>query len=128
MNKEIIFFDGDCMLCNKALEVIVRQEKDHQLYFSALQSNFAKEFLKDYTIPDTLVYSDGENIYFYSKAVLKISKHLKAPYSWINLLKLLPYSFLDIGYRFIAKHRRKFFKKRETCLFLDKNMNDRILE
>ena len=58
--KKIIFFDGDCILCNKSMRLCYKYDKKKKFHYSSLQSDFAKELLKDLDIDfnklSTIIY------------------------------------------------------------------------
>ncbi len=41
-SKTIIFYDGVCFVCSSAIKTLIKMDKKNILYFSPLQSNFAK--------------------------------------------------------------------------------------
>ena len=41
-SKTIIFYDGVCFVCSSAIKTLIKIYKKNILYFSPLQSNFAK--------------------------------------------------------------------------------------
>ena len=42
-SKIIIFYDGICILCNNAVEFVIKRDKKNTIFFSPLQSPFAKK-------------------------------------------------------------------------------------
>ena len=49
-NKSILFFDGNCGLCNRSVKFVLRKEKNQELIFSPLQSEFAKKTLAPFNL------------------------------------------------------------------------------
>jgi predicted DCC family thiol-disulfide oxidoreductase YuxK len=47
-NRTILFYDGDCGLCSRAVLFVVKNERFPKIYFSSIQSEFAKQFLKEF--------------------------------------------------------------------------------
>ena len=43
--NDIIFYDAACPLCSRVVRFILKQERDQQLFFSALQGEHARSFL-----------------------------------------------------------------------------------
>ncbi len=114
---DIVFFDGVCNFCNAAIDMIYRRNKKKNLYYSSLQSDFAKrnlppEALKDL---DTIIFYSGGKLYYRSSASLQIAKHLTGIYRLTVALLIFPRFIRDAVYKFIAKNRYKWFGKRETC-------------
>ena len=49
--KSIVFYDGDCGFCNNTVQFILNHEKQDQILFTALQSDFTVDFLKSNNLP-----------------------------------------------------------------------------
>ncbi|NQY66248.1 MAG: DUF393 domain-containing protein, partial [Flavobacteriales bacterium] len=43
--KHIVFYDGVCSMCSRLVIFVMANSKENNIYFSALQSEFAKDFL-----------------------------------------------------------------------------------
>ncbi len=128
-NKPIVFYDGDCGFCSSTVQFILNHEKQDQLHFTALQSDFTVDFLKRHHFPEpdfsTLyLWKDGK-LHQKSTAALEISRFLKRPYSALYLLKLMPRFIRDFFYDFIAKRRKKI--KDDACYLPSKNQRIRFL-
>ena len=118
-SKHIVFFDGVCNLCNGFVDWALRRDIKHQLFFSALQGQTAKE--NNIRLPEN---SKDQSIYFYtadkvlyskSTAVLKICKVLKFPYNLAPVFLIIPKFLRDFIYEQVAKNRYRFFGKKDTC-------------
>ena len=116
MTKTILFFDGDCSLCNKTVQFIIKHERETEtpILFCSLQSVYAKQALEKYHYNlnqlNTLVLLSDDNVFYKSNAALHITKFLKAPYSWGASFKLVPLLIRDGIYNFIAKNRKRLIK------------------
>ena len=73
---KIILFDGECILCNKAVQFIIKRDTKEIFKFASLQSTYGKELLRkiggDQTDWNSLVLIEGSQYYLKSEAVLKI--------------------------------------------------------
>jgi predicted DCC family thiol-disulfide oxidoreductase YuxK len=131
--KAILFYDGDCGLCNKSVQFVIDHEKinSQPILFCALQSYYAKQFLEKYNYNfselSTLILCVDDVIYYKSTAALNLSKFLKRPYSWLIILKVFPKFIRDAVYNFIAKNRKRFMKK-SFCYIPSAILKDRFLE
>jgi len=112
VEKKIVFYDGDCGLCNRSVQWILKHDKKAQFFFSALQSDFAKQFFKSHNQPEpdlsTIVFFNGRNFYRKSAAILRISHHLNFPHFFLKLGWILPAFLRDMVYNFVANRRQKF--------------------
>lgn len=128
--KDILFYDGDCALCNRCVQYVVKHEKTEELLFSSLQSNFAKNELAkykyDFTQTNTMVLIKDNKAYFKSTAALTLTKFLKAPYSWLYAFIIFPKFFRDWVYDIVARNRKKWFKK-EFCYVLNAELRKRFI-
>jgi predicted DCC family thiol-disulfide oxidoreductase YuxK len=98
--------------------VIKRDTKD-RFRFAVLQSEKAKELTSSFIIDasklDTFVLIEGEKFFTKSTAALMICKKLNGPIKILSLFIILPKIFRDFIYDLVAKHRYKFFGKKESC-------------
>ncbi|WP_143525216.1 thiol-disulfide oxidoreductase DCC family protein, partial [Labilibacter marinus] len=79
--KTILFYDGDCGLCNRAVVFVLKHEQNPEIQFASLQSTFAKSLLQAkapqlQNIDSIILYTDNQFL-IKSKAVILLSKHLK---------------------------------------------------
>lgn len=111
----ILFFDGDCALCNASVRFILRHERAPVLRFAALQSAIAQERLKGKDLPDSLVLLQGENMLVKTDAALYISTMLKGWPSGFRYLRFVPRPVRDLLYDLIARIRKPFFGKSLHC-------------
>ncbi|MCW3084113.1 MAG: thiol-disulfide oxidoreductase [Bacteroidetes bacterium] len=114
---DIVFFDGVCNFCNAAVDRIYRRNKKRNIYYSSLQSEFAKKNLPPEATNniDTIIFYSGGNLYYRSSAVLQIAKRLDGAYRLLVALYIFPRFIRDAVYKLIAKNRYKWFGKKESC-------------
>lgn len=116
--QSVLLFDGVCNLCNSSVDFILRNERNNDLKFASLQSEYGQTLLNSFKmedVPDSLVFYDGEQVFFKSEAALKISKYLKRPYRWLGVLNVFPLTLRNCAYDWIAKNRYRWFGKKDTC-------------
>jgi predicted DCC family thiol-disulfide oxidoreductase YuxK len=114
-HKPIIFYDGECNICNHFVQLILSNRVDDNFFFSSLQSQTAKE----HNIPrdiDSIIYFENNRAYIYSSAVIKSLDHLKFSYKILKIIWLTPKPIRDLGYRLFAKNRHRFLKS--SCRIL----------
>lgn len=128
--KNILFYDGDCALCNHSVQYVIKHEKNHDLLFAPLQSDLAaKELAKhnyDFNELNTLVLIKDGKAYFKSSGALTLNKFLKAPYSWLYAFMIVPGFIRNWVYDIIARNRKKWFKK-EFCFVPGASLKDRFI-
>jgi predicted DCC family thiol-disulfide oxidoreductase YuxK len=131
-NDKIIIFDGVCNLCNRVVQFIIRRDPKARFKFTALQSGYAKELLKDRewvsNQPDIIIYFRGNRIYQKSTAVLLILRDLGGLWAILYLLSIIPRFLRDYFYDKIAINRYRLFGKRESCMIPSPDLKNRFLE
>jgi predicted DCC family thiol-disulfide oxidoreductase YuxK len=113
----LIVFDGHCMLCNRFIQKMLKNDLSAKFTFSTLQglpSSFDQSTLQT-SIQDSISYFRNGVWFQKSTAVLLIHKDLYGAFHWTQLAWLCPKLLRDICYAFIAKHRYKWFGKRTSC-------------
>jgi predicted DCC family thiol-disulfide oxidoreductase YuxK len=115
--KKIIFFDGTCNLCNTIVTFIIRRDRHSNFMFCQLQSEHATSFLKDCDLPqtDSVVLIDQKSITTKSPAVLKIARELDGIWPLLYMFRIVPISFRDFLYQYIARNRYRWFGKKKNC-------------
>jgi len=113
--QPILFYDGDCALCNRVVTFILNHEKDSKILFSALDTAAANEFLSKHPLynreEDTVYFFDGNQLYSKSTAVLKLLPFLKGYVFVLRLGWLFSKGFRDKIYDEVAKRRQRIFKE-----------------
>jgi len=122
---KIILFDGECILCNKAVQFIIKKDTKEIFKFASLKSTYGIELLRkiggDRTDLNSLVLIEGSQYYLQSEAVLKILKEIRGFPIVVHLLRLFPQNILDNLYMIIAKIRYKLFGRTDSCTIYQKS-------
>lgn len=115
--KKIVFFDGVCHLCNGFVDLVISQDTTRSYLFAPLQGTTAAEILplKDREALDTVIYFESGILSYRSSAILKILEGLGGFYRTFALLRILPESWCDFFYNFLAKNRYAWFGQRDFC-------------
>jgi len=99
--------------------------------FAPLQSNFVKSGAThangQYIKYDSVIYQKGDQVFLRSDAILNILKTLGGGWKVLLFFKILPKSWRDGLYDFMANNRYRWFGKRDTCMVPAKNMASRFL-
>lgn len=115
----VILFDGVCGLCNYWVDFVLKRDRKGSFRFAALQSNAGRELLKAHSLPlvdlDSVVVITEGRVYERSAAVLEIARRLGFPWSIFWVAVAIPAPIRDFAYKFVAKHRYRWFGKIDTC-------------
>jgi predicted DCC family thiol-disulfide oxidoreductase YuxK len=120
----VLLFDGVCNLCHGVVQFILRHDPRGQFRFAALQSDAGQALLATHDLgsiaagadPDTVVLVDGGRAYQRSAAVLQVAKRLGWPWRLLTIGRILPLSWRDALYDYVARHRYHWFGHRNECL------------
>jgi predicted DCC family thiol-disulfide oxidoreductase YuxK len=129
--KPILLFDGYCNLCSGSVIFIIKREKRDIFRFASLQSKFAENFFSklnsNESIPDSIVLVQAGEVYYKSKAALKVARRLKFPWPLLYIFIVIPPFIRDWLYDFIAKRRYRWFGKKKQCFVPQKDMQHKFL-
>ena len=131
-NRPIVFFDGECNLCNSSVQFIIRNDKAKRFLFAPLQSDRGKAALSDLTKPgtkppDSVILFDNGKYYIRSSAALRIAKLLGGVWSVFYAGMIIPRFIRDVIYEFVSRNRYKWFGKRNSCMIPTPALLDRFL-
>ena len=129
-NKPVILFDGVCNLCNASVNFVIDRDPADLFYFSALQSDYAREKLASYQVGEdlnTIILLEDGKIYDRSTAALRIARHLSGLWPLLYAGILIPKFLRNAVYRWIAKNRYRWFGKTEQCRVPTTDLQARFL-
>ncbi|MHB0755844.1 thiol-disulfide oxidoreductase DCC family protein [Polaribacter sp. M15] len=120
-HKKLILFDGVCNLCNKAVLEVIKYDKKNTFLFASLQSKTGKKIASQLNInlskiDSIILYDPGVSYDIKSTAALHIMKDFGGIWNITQIGFLLPETFRDYIYDFIAANRYKWFGKKESCM------------
>ncbi|HLJ11511.1 MAG TPA: DCC1-like thiol-disulfide oxidoreductase family protein [Planctomycetaceae bacterium] len=118
LDRPVIFFDGECGLCDSWVSFVLARDKRQTFRFGTLQGKTARNWL--HLAPDanldSLAFADGDGVHRKSEAVWRIFRRLGGVWPALGLvLRVIPRPIRDGGYDFIARRRYRWFGKKETC-------------
>lgn len=127
-----MLFDGVCNLCNGFVRFIIPRDPAGHFRFAALQSSAASRLLKGRSLgeraADTVILVDGDRIDTQSTAALRIARELRFPWNLAYAAIIVPRPLRDAVYAWVARHRYRWFGKRDVCLVPTPELRARFLE
>lgn len=127
----VILFDGICNLCNAWVRFVVRHDPNGIFKFAAQQSPdgdaMIRRRLQSPPRLSSIILIAGDALYTESSAMFEIFARLGAPWSWIALLRIIPPWLCDGVYRFVARHRYRWFGRTEVCQMPSSEMRSRFI-
>lgn len=132
---DTILFDGVCNLCNSFVQFVIRHDPEGRFRFAALQSDAAHALLAAQGIapatlaadPESVVLLSGGRLYSHSTAVLRIARSLGGVWRLATVGWVLPRTWRDGLYRFVARHRYRWFGRQESCMLPTPALKARFL-
>lgn len=122
----IVIFDGECHLCDRSVQFVLKRDKNAVFRFCTLQYAKANGLIQ--TVTDSVILIDKNTKYIKSKAGLKILNYLGGFYRLKSyLLSVIPRNLADVIYDFIAKNRYKWFGKYDECMIPQKGWKARFI-
>ncbi|MBW7676004.1 thiol-disulfide oxidoreductase DCC family protein [Chryseobacterium chendengshani] len=130
-DKHIVFFDGECGVCNFWVQWILERDKNDQFMFASLQSEFGQKFLSERGLEtkqfNTMYLWKPDSYYLIkSRAVLKIADLLGGIYKLSAVGKLLPAFLSDKIYDKISENRMKL--SAQKCFLPDQHQKKKFIE
>ncbi|MCJ7933140.1 MAG: DUF393 domain-containing protein [Chryseobacterium sp.] len=130
-NKHIVFFDGDCGVCNFWVQWILERDKNDRFMFASLQSDFGQQFLSE----RGLQTNDFNTMYLWkpkqyyltkSRAVLTIADLLGGIYKLSAIGKIIPTFLSDKAYDVISRNRMKLANQK--CYLPDQHQKKKFIQ
>ena len=130
--KMIVLFDGVCNLCSWAVNFIIDHDPQQKFVFTSLQSAAGQKLLKEVQHPareelDSVILIQGGKWYEKSEAAVRVAQQLKFPVNLLGVGMVLPKSFRDRLYEFIARNRYRWFGKQDVCRLPNPELQQRFL-
>jgi predicted DCC family thiol-disulfide oxidoreductase YuxK len=133
----VVFFDGECPLCNRSVAFLARHDRTHRLRFAHLQGRFAAASLppelrsaaRDGSVV-LLEPADGGRVSLRSAAVLRALAHTGGAWRALRLVAALPGAvpLLDLLYGYVAARRDRWFGRHDTCALPDASFAARFVD
>jgi predicted DCC family thiol-disulfide oxidoreductase YuxK len=130
--KPLILFDGVCNLCNGFVQFVIAHDPHARLQFGALQSAAARRVLEMHhtpgPLPDSIVLVEDGKVYTQSTAALRIARHLRFPFPLAFALLVVPSPLRDWIYGWVARHRYRWFGRRDQCMVPTPALRSRFID
>ena len=133
--ETVLLYDGVCGFCNKGVRTIIRHDRQGEMRFAALQSDYGKAVLARYPElrnVDSLVLVeriDGEEkVSTHSTAALRIAAYLGGAWKLFLIGYAVPRPLRDVFYNLFARYRYRLFGKYESCPLPSQDIRSRFLD
>ncbi|WP_299492645.1 DCC1-like thiol-disulfide oxidoreductase family protein [Acaryochloris sp. IP29b_bin.137] len=128
--QPIVFFDGECVMCNGFVDILLTIDPEGAILIAPLQGQTAKQFLPPLPTDReawSIYYQDERDLYDRSDAFLQVCKRLGGVWSVFTVIALIPRPIRDRIYRLIARNRYRLFGRRSSCRMPSETEQERFL-
>lgn len=130
-DRALVVFDGDCALCSGAARMILQRDRQGRFRLAAARSPLGRALYAHYDIdiedPSSMMLLEQGQARLRSDAVLRIAQGLGGVWRLAALLRILPPSWRDALYGWVARNRRRFTRRGGVCALPSTLDPDRIL-
>ena len=126
----VLFFDGECGLCNRSVRWLFRRDRRRALKFAPLQGDVAARALGP--LPNdihewSIILWDEDGVHYESDAALRAVAAMGGPWRLASGLLLVPRVIRNKAYRFVARNRIRWFGRVASCALLSAEDRARLL-
>jgi predicted DCC family thiol-disulfide oxidoreductase YuxK len=125
----VLLFDGVCTLCNGFVRFVIERDPAGRFQFAPLQSAAAARLLGATArpLPDSLVLLEDGRLFTRSTAALRVARGLPFPWPLAYVFVAVPRPVRDWVYDVIARHRYRWFGRRDVCMVPTPELRSRFL-
>jgi predicted DCC family thiol-disulfide oxidoreductase YuxK len=114
----ILFYDGECGLCARAVRWSLARDRRGVLRYAPLQGEtYARLAVEEKPRGLlTVVLHDADGLHLRSDAVLRLLRHLGGVWRVFGGLgRMMPRRLRDVAYDFVARRRLRWFGTADRC-------------
>ncbi|MEM7501231.1 MAG: DCC1-like thiol-disulfide oxidoreductase family protein [Pseudomonadota bacterium] len=133
--SHVVLFDGICNLCERSVQLVIRNDRARLFRFASLQSDAAEALLTERDSGDaaeplsSVILIENDRVYRRSRAALRIARHMDG--AWPLLFYgfyWIPALIADRVYDFIGNRRYRWFGKKEACWVPNEDLAERFID
>ncbi len=124
MQEHLLLFDGECGLCNRTVQFILRNDRKKAFFFARLEGETAalwkKKIAKELFSQNSVILIENFqeekfSVYSLGKGAFRILWLLGGRWQLLGWPFFLPACVYNWGYRWVARHRHRFFPEKPRC-------------
>ena len=128
MKRNIVVFDGYCIMCSKYVLWLSKRNKTKNIYFTHFESKYIKKNFPEIKLGNTVyVIDENKQILVRSTAVKHCINQTDINPVFRLTFNIIPTFILDIFYLLISKIRYNIFGKKQSCSYPNELISKRIL-
>jgi len=115
-----MLFDAQCVLCSSTVRFVLAHERGQVIHFASTTSEAGRALaalhgFSPAELDASFVLIEDERALSRSDAALRLARELRAPWSWLVVLRLVPRGLRDQAYGWVARHRYAIFGRSDSC-------------
>jgi predicted DCC family thiol-disulfide oxidoreductase YuxK len=114
-----LYYDGECGLCDRFVQFVLRHDRREYFQFAALQSASGHEVLARMGLPPddlkSVVLVEPAGSFVRSSATLRVCWRLSGLWPLLYAFIAVPKSWRDGVYSLVARNRKRWFKPPAEC-------------
>lgn len=132
--QPILLFDGECGFCNRAVLFVLKQERKNsrkKLHFAPLESAQGRMLRNYFEIDgktDSMILIRQHSAYIKSCAALRLTMYMRGLWPLMMMFVIVPPFVRNLVYDFVARRRKNFFGRTESCALLKHEEAERFLD
>lgn len=126
----MLVYDGDCAFCHRAVQFILAHERRSDLLFIPRDSALGLSLREKYHLQriESLLWIENDQAFIQWDSVAHTAAYVGGIYARLaSVMGLLPRPLLTLGYRLIAKLRKRLAGRPRHCLLLTPTQQQRFL-
>ncbi|MGO8798769.1 MAG: thiol-disulfide oxidoreductase DCC family protein [Roseiarcus sp.] len=130
-DRPIIIFDGYCALCSGWVRFVLRHDNAAAFRLLPAQTPLGAALYRHYRLDpqdyETNILVEDGRAFFKSESAIRMLERLGPPWSAAAAFRILPARLRDWLYDIVARHRLRWFGRRDHCLASAPRYEDRFL-
>jgi predicted DCC family thiol-disulfide oxidoreductase YuxK len=122
-HQSVLLFDGECGLCTRIVQLVLRADRKGTLCFASLQGEFARKITARHAelrSVDSMALLEATaagdyHVSVRSEAALRLARYLGFPWALLGLARVIPRPVRDRVYDEIARRRHRWFGPGLAC-------------
>lgn len=128
--EPIVLFDGRCAFCERSVRFIANRDHGH-FKFGASQNEAGRQLLERFNTTReatrSIILIEGDRLYLRSDAVLRIVRHMRAPWRYFAIFLIVPRPLRDLVYRLVAAVRIRLAGESNACEIPPPEIRSRLI-
>ncbi|MFA8449190.1 MAG: DUF393 domain-containing protein [Bacteroidales bacterium] len=130
-DRQLVFYDGDCFFCKRAVRYIIKNDISRQFYFVSIRTRKALIYLSEASNrvrnSKSVIARIDNRFYYASTAILMIAIKIDKYKFWAKLFLKFPRVLRDWVYYLFASQRYFYSSFIKTCPLSQQDFDERII-